>query len=172
MPVTNTAQWLAALEREAAEKFQYLSGIQQRSFAALFVDAFISARLAVAIGWDAREDLRVQLPMSWSPNTVCEVWTGDVWWPFSYKDPTVVIPIAEKYGITSASVTPHGGQTTWTARYGQHTASAESEFKAIALVLIAATNADATWTREPVAGKLVAAHERNGTMLPGTTSCL
>jgi hypothetical protein len=139
------APWLQKLDTEVTNTFggRHLTLAQSRDY----VDAHISVMLAVAIGWDAYEDLQVILPGAYELDTRCEAWSNFAWRTFSYHDETVTGPIAAKYGVTLTDTADVGSQgALWTAELNGTKVQAENKNKAIALLLINLTNAYAVWS--------------------------
>lgn len=62
-------------------------------------DAEISRRLALAIGWQEKQnDPDVILELDWRDDTTqCKVWFDGKWRTFDYRDPAVIWPIAERF---------------------------------------------------------------------------
>ena len=62
-------------------------------------DAEISRRLALAIGWQEKQnDPDVILELDWREDTAqCKVWFDGNWRTFDYRDPSVIWPIAERF---------------------------------------------------------------------------
>lgn len=140
-----TNHWLIALEDEAQTAFGFHkpTGAQRREY----VDAHLSAMLAVAIGWDAQDDVQVILPNTYSCTTRCEVWTGTAWMNFSIHDESVMPPVTQKYGLIAEQVkSDENGGEMWAVTRNTITVEAPEKNTAVAILLIELSNAHAAWS--------------------------
>lgn len=101
-------------------------------------DAEISRRLALAIGWQEKQnDPDVILELDWREDTTqCKVWFNGKWQTFDYRDPAVIWPIAERFNAFPTFLLG-----SWTACIGtdfETEIDAETAAKAVALAVIKA----------------------------------
>lgn len=108
-------------------------------------DAEISRRLALAIGWQEKQnDPDVILELDWRDDTAqCKVWFDEKWRTFDYRDPAVIWPIAERFAafpMRSAKGTGWVAITEdlWHSGSNYDFANADTAAKAVALAVIKA----------------------------------